>query len=442
MPDPSDSSANGRRRDRTPPGLSPIVPGRSGRPSYSLEALSELIAVQFAAETASREDLLLELATPAERRALLNEIADYVLAVEAITLAPADRRRLIDIAYRNLFGFGPLDDLLHDETITEITVEGPAAIHVRHGAGPLEPVSAAFDDAEHLGALLQRVLAGAGRRLSGPFLETGVLLHGRPVRLSVIGPPVRTDYSLVLRLHPQRPLSLQDLQARQVLPAEGVALLHAILADGHGLLIVGDVGLGKTTLAGALMAELATLGDPAQIAIVERAAELHLPPGAIRHTPTSGTPGEEFAAAIAAAAAMRPAWLVIDELRGAGAPEEAAAMWDALTLAAPPRYVWVFRGARQPDRLRSALSILIRQAAPTVPETVLCAALQERLPFVVTLRRAARGPRLAGIAAWQRDPAMPDVLALRPLLVEAGDGWSITGQRPPLPLDLPESFWS
>src|SRR5690606_40202863 len=65
-----------------PPPLSPLIPGRSGRPTYSLEALRERVERQFHAETDGRDDILRELDTPAEQRVLLGDIADYLLAVE------------------------------------------------------------------------------------------------------------------------------------------------------------------------------------------------------------------------------------------------------------------------------------------------------------------------------------------------------------------------
>lgn len=437
MPDkPAHNPANGRHTDDRPPrGISPIMPGRAGRPSYSLEALRELVERQFNAETEGRGDLLLALASDAKRREFLGEIADYVLAVEAVSLAPADRKRLIQRAYANLFSFGPLDDLLRDEQVTEITVNGPYDVHARRGTGALAPVDTTFDDVPHVKRTLQRVLAESGVALDSPFLETGITLHGRPARLSVIGPPVRTDYSLSLRLHPAEPLTLAALEERfGTLDAAATDMLRAILRAGHGLLIVGDAGLGKTTLAGTLIAELAAQTGAENIAAAERAAELHLPPGVVRYTPDAGEP---FAETLRAALDARPAWLIADEVRS----EDAAAVWDALAQAAPPRYLWVFRGTRQPARLKSALSMTIRQHAPALPQPDINRAIAGRLPFVVALRRAGDSSRLAYIAEWVSPPDDPAALDLRPLLEQSGDGWALTGARSEHKLDLPNSFW-
>jgi type IV secretory pathway ATPase VirB11/archaellum biosynthesis ATPase len=437
---------DGHQREQPPPAdMSPIVPGRAGRPNFSLEALRERVEQQFHEETAHRTDILLDLDTEEKRLDLLREVADYVCAVEAVTLSERDLTALLDRAYRNLFTFGPLDEYLRDDEVTEIAINGPYAVSVRHGMGRLEPVSAAFDDRADLEAMLERVLAtgGATPTSTEPISEVGVVMLGRAARITLAAPPVSPDYSLEIRLHPRQPIMLDDLGARfDVLPPQAAALLKAILARGHGLLIVGDVALGKTTLASALVHALAAEGDTGpRILAVERAAELHLPPGVRRRTvipPTPEDPGSDFGSQIQAALDERPDWMVVDEIRG----DESAAVWDALTRENPPCYLWVFRGDPQPVRLRSALSMVIRLTHPGVAQEAIHYALVQRLPFVAALRRVGGMPRLDRIAEWvpgASGDAPPD---LRPILVAQGDGWQFTGYRPARSLDLPGDVWS
>ncbi|MBN1558161.1 MAG: Flp pilus assembly complex ATPase component TadA [Lentisphaerae bacterium] len=438
-----DDSDNGRRDEHQPPGISPIVPGRTGRPSFSLEALRERVERQFKEETAGRDDILLELDTEERRRAMLREVADYVLTMEAITLSARDKSALIESAYRSLFTFGPLDDYANDDAVTEITIIGPREIHIRRGTGQLEPVAEAFDDRAHLAGTLERVLAGSGVSLShaGPFLETGVMIQGRPARIGLIGPPVNPDYSLTIRLHPRQPVSLNDLHARlEMLPPQAVSLLRAILVGGHGLLIVGDAGQGKTTLAGALAR---SLPPTPSVTVIERAAEIWLPDFITRRIPIPpgpDMPGTDFAATLRAALDESTGWLIVDDIRG----DESAAVWDALTHQNAPHYLWVFRGDTRPDRLRSALGMVIRKQHPAVEQRDIHRALAARLPFVAALRPNRGAPRLGLIAEWvldgpADDPA--DSLALRPILEARDDTWALTGHRPSCALDLPDDFW-
>ena len=421
------------------PGPSPIIPGRPGRPSYSLDALRELVERQFIDETANRADILLELDDAAKRRALIAEVADYVLAIEAITLSAADRRRLIEQAYRNLFTFGPLEPLLQDEHVTEIVIDGPHQVRARWGLGKLQATEITFDDIYHLEGVLQRALStvGAALRPDSPFLELGVQLLGRAARLSVATPPVSAQYMLEMRLHPRQGLTLEALAERGALSAQVIALLRAVVQGGHGLLIVGEAGTGKTTLAAALSHALPT---EAPALAVQRAAEMHLPPHIaprLPAPPTPQTPAQPFGDVLSAALAETPAWLLVDEVRG---DDEAAALWDALNREGLPRYLWTFRAPPQPERLKSALGMAIRRAAPTAPQTAINRALAERLPFVVTLRREGKRARVETVAEWTLGDG-GETLALRPLLSAQGASWALSGERPQRDLPLPASWW-
>ncbi|NDJ77667.1 MAG: type II/IV secretion system ATPase subunit [Chloroflexi bacterium] len=442
MPD-RDGENGHANPDPQHPELSPLVPGRGQRPSFSLEALRERIETQFNEETANRADILLELDTENKRRDALREVMDYVLAVEAVTLSPVAKQTLLERAYRNLFSFGPLDRYLRDEAITEIAINGPAQIHVRRGMDKPMPTGAAFDDHVHLASVLQRVLATSGVILSEsePFLETGVVINGRAARISLIGPPVNPDYNLEIRLHPTEPITFEDLHTRfRAVPPQVTELLQAILQAEHGLLIVGEVGLGKTTLASALAHFLPV---DATIFAVERAAELHLPAYITRRAaipPTPSSDGTSFQQQFQAALEQMPDWLIVDEIRG----DEAAAAWSALEREETPRYVWLFRGSSVPKRLHSALSMVVRKHQQSIDQTVINHALARHLPFVAAFKTINGQPRLHLVAEWvlgEPDAEGYTSLTLRPLISEQPGGWLVTENQPTRPLPLPDDFW-
>src|SRR5579859_7142768 len=120
-----------------------------GNPRVSLAALRERIEYQFIAETANRPDILRDLDTNS-RRDLVRDIVDYVLATESVSVGRADHVLILEVAYHDLFGFGPLDPYLADDSVSELTVDGPDKIFVRYGAADMTSIDAYFDDAVHL----------------------------------------------------------------------------------------------------------------------------------------------------------------------------------------------------------------------------------------------------------------------------------------------------
>lgn len=420
------------------PQLSRLLPGRTGRPSISLEALRERVESQFREETAGRDDILAGLDTEESQRALLREVAEYVFAVEAVTPSPAEKQAILEKAYHNLFGFGPLDTLLEDETVSEISIAGPTEVRARRGAGPLELAAIRFDGVAHLEEVLRRALATGGQCLTeeNPFVEAGVRLRGRPARISVVGPPVSALLSATIRLHPTRPLTLDKLVASKLLSPQGATLLRAILKAGQGLLIAGEAGTGKTTLAGALACELGLSGG--RIAWVERAAELPLPDGVRRFAAGSSAAQEtvaDFGGALRAALAAAPDWLALDEAHA----DDVAALWEALSNENAPRYLWTMRAPTRTDRLRSALTMMLHRAGPAIEPETLYRALLRHLPFVVILGRAEGALRLLTVGEWTVEA---DGLRLCPLLTWQQNGWKLSATGSVRSLNLPPEFWS
>jgi len=122
----------------------------------------------------------------------------------------------------------------------------------------------------------------------------------------------------------------------------------------------------------------------------------------------------------------------MDELRG----DESGPIWQALTRADQPRCVGVLRSSPDPDRLRSAISILLRKGQPAIPQAAIHDSLLTRLPFVVMTHIGPRGLHVTGIAEWEATPE--DSLTLRRLV----SGGLLTGNAPRHDLPVEPGFWS
>jgi pilus assembly protein CpaF len=409
-----------------------FLSARQGRRQVSIAALLERIVAEFIAEHGEGESQAVQDAeTDADRLKLILATADYVIAVESVQVTQAEKAKVIRRAYAELFGYGPLDALLRDDTVTTITLEGADKASVRRGSGDLETLGPIFDDEPHLWRVLRRLLADAGADVSEdqPLVETGLEIAGRRVSVNIAAPPVTILTSVDIRVHPAEPFTLETLIERGFLSQTAAEWLTALARSPHGITVVGETESGKTTVLG-LLARLA--GSEPTVA-VERAGELHLPEAATRYVvrwPTADQPGVGFREQVQAALEAGPALIVLDEVR----TDEAQAVGPLLTADDAPRQMWAFRGPSEPKRLISALGMLARRSAPGHDSEALVDALYRKLPFVVTVRRRHGTLQLYGIGEWQfnDESGYPDYVEL---MAMGWDGLEPTGAQPVLPLD-------
>lgn len=398
MANPTDLPVPPERRPRADAdaGREPeLLRGRMDTRMMSHAAMVERIEAAFLDDYA-RTPALQAARTRADRLRLLRETVDYVLAVESVVLASEARARLMRDAYSQVFGYGPLDALLADPRITTIAIEGPERVAVRYGYGELTSIGLLFDDEHHLRQMIGRMLAEAGAELRAdvPVLETGLIVEGRPVALSVVPPGVSVTLNADIRVHPAVAPDLGALAASGFMSDDAAHFLAALVASPYGFIVVGDTESGKTTLLGALAHRLP---DTLHVSAVERAGELRLADTAVRRKvvwPLGERAGLDFGAQIAAALDQSPDLLVLDEVRA----DEPAAIAPLLASETAPRQLWAFRGAPDAKRLQAALGMLARRAGQG---EALVPALYERLPFVVSVARIQGRLQLFSIGEWQ-----------------------------------------
>jgi pilus assembly protein CpaF len=205
-------------------------------------------------------------------RATIQELFDQVLAEENIVLTRPERHRLFEQIAAEILGFGPLQPLLEDETITEVMVNGAKNIYIER-AGKLIRMPMTFESDEHVMRIIDRIVAPLGRRIdeSSPYVDArlpdGSRVNAVIPPISLVGPV------LTIRKFFKIPLTIDQLIQYGSITAEAVQFLKACVESRLNIIISGGTGSGKTTLLNILSQFI-----PAdeRIVTIENAAELQM----------------------------------------------------------------------------------------------------------------------------------------------------------------------
>jgi pilus assembly protein CpaF len=195
-----------------------------------------------------------------------------IVAAEQVPLSADERTRLIAQIRADVLGFGPLDALLADDSITEIMVNGPDQIFVENN-GRLTLHSARFTSETQLRRVIERIVSKVGRRIdeSSPLVDAR-LADGS--RVNAIIPPLAVDgSSLTIRKFAREPFTASDLISLGTLNTDMAAVLAACVKAKLNIIVSGGTGTGKTTLLNVLSGYIP---DDERIITIEDAVELQL----------------------------------------------------------------------------------------------------------------------------------------------------------------------
>ncbi len=254
-------------------------------------------------------------------------LASALLAQEDTPLSQIERERLIHEVRHELFGLGPLEQLLADNTISDILVNSPYNIYIER-RGKLERTNIEFKDNEHLMRVIERIVSSVGRRIdeSSPMVDAR-LKDGS--RVNAIIPPLSLDGPVLsIRRFGAEPLRMNRLIENQALTPDMAAMFEMCVNARLNILISGGTGAGKTTLLNALSAYIS---HDERIVTIEDSAELQLQqPHTVRletRPPNIEGKGEVGQRDLVRnALRMRPDRIVIGEVRGGEAIDMLQAM--------------------------------------------------------------------------------------------------------------------
>src|SRR5512146_1610461 len=207
-----------------------------------------------------------------EVRRTIQTLFEQILTEENIVLSRPERARLFEQIAAEILGFGPLQTLLEDETITEIMVNGAKNIYIER-KGKLHRVPVTFENNDHVMRIIDRIVAPLGRRIdeSSPYvdarLQDGSRVNAVIPPISLVGP------TLTIRKFSKNPITVDQLIQFGSITPEGLQFLKACVEARLNLIISGGTGSGKTTLLNVMSS---FIPNDERIITIENAAELQL----------------------------------------------------------------------------------------------------------------------------------------------------------------------
>ncbi|MCS6887846.1 MAG: CpaF family protein [Chloroflexus sp.] len=248
-----------------PPASRPVTPLAASREDRELVAAVQTKLLAEPEPTSARRD---PDYFPRRIAALVTE----QLEGSGRIVSERERARLIKFAQAELLGLGPLEPFLHDETVTEIMVNGPHQIWIERN-GKIEETGATFMDDDHVRRIIDRIIAPLGRRCD----ETTPMVDARlpdGSRLNAIIPPLCLNGpTLTIRKFFKQPLTVHDLIARGSASPEIMELLRVCVQGRLNIIVSGGTGTGKTTILNVLSS---FIPPDERIVTIENAAELRL----------------------------------------------------------------------------------------------------------------------------------------------------------------------
>src|SRR5512143_1364517 len=262
-----------------------------------------------------------------EVRRTIQELFEQILTEENIVLSRPERARLFEQIAAEILGFGPLQPLLEDETITEIMVNGAKNIYIER-KGKIHRVPVTFENNDHVLRIIDRIVAPLGRRIdeSSPYVDArlpdGSRVNAVIPPISLVGPV------LTIRKFSRNPITVEQLIQFGSVTQEAVQFLKACVESRLNIVISGGTGSGKTTFLNVLSGFIP--GDE-RIITIENAAELQLRQEHVvtlesRPPNIEGRGEVTIRALVINALRMRPDRIIVGEIRDDAALDMLQAM--------------------------------------------------------------------------------------------------------------------
>src|SRR5947209_9245456 len=318
----------------------------------------------------------------------IRRVIEHLCDTENPLLNRMEREKLIEEVLDETLGFGPLEPLLKDPTISDILVNGPRKVYVER-RGKLEKTDVIFRDGDHLLQIIDRIVSKVGRRVD----ETSPLCDARlpdGSRVNAVIPPIALDgASLSIRRFGATPLKLEDLLNYKAFSPEMAMLLEACIKARLNVVISGGTGSGKTTLLNNMSS---FIPSDERIVTIEDAAELQLQQDHVVRLETR-PPNIEGKGAIMTrdlvrnALRMRPERIIIGECRGG----ETLDMLQAMNTGHSGSMTTLH--ANTPRDAQARLETMIMMAGTELPLKAMRQQISSAVDIIIQANRLQGGPR-------------------------------------------------
>ena len=242
------------------------------RPAGSNDEAFNEIKLRVQNRLINELDPKLDLANKAKVRKQVEDTFNSILDGESIVMTRGERARLFDTIEADIIGLGPIEQLLSDDEISEIMVNGPKRIYIEK-KGKLIRTDITFANDDHVLRIIDRIVAPLGRRIdeSSPMVDAR-LQDGSRVN-AIIRPLALNGPTITIRKFRKNPLTIHDLVRSGSMSREMADFLEACVKARLNIVVAGGTGSGKTTLLNVLSS---FIPEDERIITVENAAELQL----------------------------------------------------------------------------------------------------------------------------------------------------------------------
>ncbi len=318
----------------------------------------------------------------------IEELFNKYLEEDGVTITRVERQRMLEQIFHEILGFGPIQPLLEDDSITEVMVNGPFAVYVER-KGKLTLSDVTFQNDDHVMRIVERIIAPIGRRVdeSKP-MEDARLPDGS--RVNIIIPPLALNGPVVtIRKFPKYRITVDDYIRFGTATKEMMEFLRACVEARLNVFISGGTGSGKTTLLNILSS---FIPDDERIITIEDAAELKLQQEHVvrlesRPANIEGKGAVTIMDLVKNALRMRPERIVVGECRGG----EALSMLQAMNTGHDGSLSTGH--ANTPRDMISRLETMCLMAGVDLPQRAIREQISSAVDLIIQISRLKDGSR-------------------------------------------------